>query len=71
MIMFDAMREYEIAERYKKLANDIDKYLSSRDSLSEGMYLSKKEYEMCAEALRNYGKKKGMRDVIRDWFTKR
>lgn len=71
MITFDAMREHEIMNRYEKLANDIDKYLSSRESISSGMYLSRKEYEMCSEALRQYSTKKGLKDVIKDWFTKR
>lgn len=71
MITFDAMREHEIMNRYEKLANDIDKYLSSKESISSGMYLSRKEYEMCSEALKHYGNKKGFKDVIKDWFTKR
>lgn len=56
--------------KYKKLANDIDNYLNSKESISEGMYLSRKEYEMCSEALKNYEEKKGLKDAIINWFTK-
>lgn len=70
MIMNDAMREYEVM-KYEKLANEIDTYLKSHESISEGMYLSRKEYEMCSEALKNYSGKKGIKNAIIDWFTKR
>ena len=66
----DALREHEIQMKYQKLADNIDKYLESRESMYNGMYLSRKEYEMCSEALREYGKKKGLKDVIKKWFTK-
>ena len=71
MITLDAMKEQELINRYNRLANDIDKYLHSRDSISEGMYLTKDEYRMCVNALRNYTAKKVFKDVIIDWFTKR
>lgn len=71
MITLDAIREHELMNRYKRLADDIDKYLNSKESISEGMYLSKKEYKMCSEALRSYIKKKGIKDVVKEWFTKR
>ena len=48
----DALREHEIQLKYQRLADNIDKYLESKDSLYNGMYLSRKEYEMCSEALR-------------------
>lgn len=57
--------------RYEKLANDIDKYLESGESIASGMYLSRKEYEMCSEALRHYSESKGLKDAIIHWFTKR
>ncbi len=66
----DALREHEIQMKYKRLADNIDKYLESKDSLYNGMYLSRKEYEMCSEALRQYSTKKGFKDVIKKWFTK-
>lgn len=56
--------------KYKKLANDIDNYLNSKESISEGMYLSRKEYEMCSKALKKYEEKKGLKDAIINWFTK-
>lgn len=71
MITFDAIREHELMNRYQKLADDIDKYLNSKESVAEGMYLSRKEYKMCSEALRNYSKKKGLKDVIKEWFATR
>ena len=71
MITLDAMKEQELMNKYNRLADSINKYLNSRDSISEGMYLSKDEYKMCADALRNYTTKKGFLDVIRNWFTKR
>lgn len=71
MITMDALREHEIQMKYQRLADSIDKYLESRDSMYNGMYLSRKEYEMCSEALRQYSTKKGLKDVIKDWFTKR
>lgn len=67
----DALREHEIQMKYKKLADNIDKYLESKDSLYNGMYLSRKEYEMCSKALRQYSTKKGLKDVIKEWFTTR
>ena len=57
--------------KYRRLADNIDKYLASKESIASGMYLSRKEYEMCSKALKNYSNKKGFKDVIRDWFTKR
>ena len=66
----DALREHEIQMKYKRLADNIDKYLESKDSLYNGMYLSRKEYEMCSKALRQYSTKKGFKDVIKKWFTK-
>lgn len=71
MITLDAIKEYELMSKYHKLADNIDKYLSSKESISEGMYLSRKEYKMCSEALRNYKRKRGLKDVVKEWFTKR
>lgn len=71
MIVFDALRERELIDRYQKLAYSIDDYLRSKDSISEGMYLSKKDYEMCSEALKHYSKhNRSLKNVIISWFTK-
>jgi len=69
MIMADAMREHEVM-KYEKLANEIDQYLNSKESIYEGMYLSRREYEMCSEALKQYSNKKGLKNAIKNWFTK-
>ena len=71
MIVFDALREHELMDGYRKLANNIDDYLKSKDSISEGMYLSRKDYEMCSEALKHYSDNRSLKDVIINWFRKR
>lgn len=70
MITLDALKEHELIDSYRRLADSIDKYLDSKDSISEGMYLSRNEYKMCSDALRHYNNKKGSKDVIKNWFTK-